>query len=460
MIARARYIGDHGGVLAWHSTLAFHWAIAVDGAIHESDVHVRADNAAERGVPLPEGWQIALRATDIGSRATDAGRALEAGEGVSELLCSLAGVPKACLARSDGELCPGTIAPLRTLASGRVNFLLCAHVFGNDWYCHTGLFEASESGAPARGCLDEAGLVVKDVVAEGCGEERPTKRIKHHTRSSQLRGLVDSSPDAWRALVAIATFKAEHQRSKRFERDPDWSLALAGFEPEPWRWDVGEGWASQVRVYFLWTWRDAGSATSSFELTAQRFDHILAGSHVPPPGGLHLSDRTLWANLIAYAQDQARRTLCPCRYLGARVGGGKYQPNPLLWDSATAEAKSKTIVYFTWEHITVGPRKKPHIVGISVNHALHHHRPPPRWPLRSRNEWLNFSVEWLNLFADLKKPGIAYHGVSYENVPTCRFGVVRLHVRDMCVPMSYAAHVICELCASVCRDMCVYPLRC
>ena len=66
MIARARYIGDHGGVLAWHSTLAFHWAIAVDGAIHESDVHVRADHAAERGVPFPATWK-----SDLGLGASE-----------------------------------------------------------------------------------------------------------------------------------------------------------------------------------------------------------------------------------------------------------------------------------------------------------------------------------------------------------------------------------------------------
>ena len=46
--------------MAWRCRLTFHWAVAVGGAIHESDVHVRADNAAERGVPLPEGWQIVL----------------------------------------------------------------------------------------------------------------------------------------------------------------------------------------------------------------------------------------------------------------------------------------------------------------------------------------------------------------------------------------------------------------
>ena len=415
-----RYAGDPGFVPTQRSNLAYRWAIAVGGAIHEADVHVRADHAAERGIPLPEGWRVTLSASDLGSRAAEAGRALEAGDGVSELECRLAGVPKACIAGSKGELFPGTIVPLRTPSSGQMNFVLCAHVSGNAWYCHAGSFEASDPGAPVRGLLDEAGLVLKDIVEEGCGEERPAKRIRirQHAFSSQLQSLVDSSPDDWRTLVAIATLKAEQERSRRNEHFPDWSAALAGFEPNPWKWEVVEGRASQVRVYFLWKWHDAGSATRSwsFELTCQQLHNLLARGDVPTPGGLQLSDRTLWARLVEYAQEQSRRLLWPCRYLGVPMGGGKHQPDPALWDTATTESKSAMIVCFEWEHLTVGPRKKRHVVSISVNHALHNHRPPPRWPLRSRNEWLHFTVDGLNAFAELKKNGTSYHGVSYENV--------------------------------------------
>ena len=73
------------------STLTFHWAIAVEGAIREEDVHVRADHASERGVLLPEGWRVALSAYDLGSRAAEACQNLELGDGVSELACSVAG---------------------------------------------------------------------------------------------------------------------------------------------------------------------------------------------------------------------------------------------------------------------------------------------------------------------------------------------------------------------------------
>ena len=39
------------------SILTFRWAIALDGEIRESHVHIRADHAAERGVPLPVAWK-------------------------------------------------------------------------------------------------------------------------------------------------------------------------------------------------------------------------------------------------------------------------------------------------------------------------------------------------------------------------------------------------------------------
>ena len=38
----------------------FPLGIAVEGVIHESDVDVRADNAAERGVPFPAAWKTEL----------------------------------------------------------------------------------------------------------------------------------------------------------------------------------------------------------------------------------------------------------------------------------------------------------------------------------------------------------------------------------------------------------------
>ena len=120
--------------------------MALAGEIHVSDVDVRADNAAERGVPLPEGWHLAIRGSDLEPRAAEAGRRLKLDDGMSDLSCVLVGFPKTCLMQSDGERCSGAIVPLSTSASGRVNFVLCAHIDGNMWYLHAGSFGVSERG--------------------------------------------------------------------------------------------------------------------------------------------------------------------------------------------------------------------------------------------------------------------------------------------------------------------------
>ena len=86
--AHDRYVGA-GAALHWHDNLAFHWEITIGDDSHQCDVSVRADNASERGVPLPAAWQNAMRCGDLSSRAEEAGRALEAVDGVSELKLSL-----------------------------------------------------------------------------------------------------------------------------------------------------------------------------------------------------------------------------------------------------------------------------------------------------------------------------------------------------------------------------------
>ena len=415
--AHDRCVGHADAAFQLHGNLLFHWAITIDDEIYECDVSVRADHASERGVPFPTPWHNAARCGDLSSRAAEAGRALEAVEGVSDITCSLIGVPKPCCGLPGDETSPGALVALCAPSCGFMHFALVAHIEGNLWFCHTGSFEAGEPDVPARGCLDQADLVVKDIVRESCGEESQAKRrrIKPHARASKLRQLIDSSPNDWCTLVAFATVKAEHKRADLHGCNADWQAALVGFEESPWRWQVADGWASQISVYFLWTWRDALRAGCVHEVTSQYLHNLLARGGVPSPEGLHVRDRATQAALDAYALDQFRRTGCPCKCLGALVEG-KYQWDPSLWGTITAESKGKTIVFFQWEHVTIGLQKKPLVASMRVDNALYQRRPLPRWPLRSRSQGVHFSVEWLSAFADWKKPGASYHGIAYENV--------------------------------------------
>ena len=40
--------------------MAYKWAIGIDGALHESEIEVRADNASSQGVPYPKEWKNRL----------------------------------------------------------------------------------------------------------------------------------------------------------------------------------------------------------------------------------------------------------------------------------------------------------------------------------------------------------------------------------------------------------------
>ena len=315
---RGRYVAARGAALTSRPDLIFRWVIAMEDDIHECEVSVRADNASERGVPFPDVWRNAMRCTDLGSRAAEAGRALEAVEGVSDITCSLIGVPKPCCGLSEDETSSGAIVALCAPSSGFMHFALVAHIEGNQWLCHAGSFEVGEPDVPPRGRLDQADLVVKDIVRESYGEGSQAKRrrIKPHIRASKLRELIDSSPKDWCTLVALATIKAEHKRAEMHDCDADWQAALAGFEESSWRWQIADGRASHVSVYFLWTWRDVLKAGSVYEVTTQHLHHLLARGSVPPPDGLHLRDRSVQTGLEAYAERQYLRTGCPCKYLG------------------------------------------------------------------------------------------------------------------------------------------------
>ena len=60
--------------------LAFRWEITIDDESHQCDVSVRADHAAERGVPFPAAWRTELKidaaqpAVDVDALAREACR--------------------------------------------------------------------------------------------------------------------------------------------------------------------------------------------------------------------------------------------------------------------------------------------------------------------------------------------------------------------------------------------------
>ena len=132
-----RYTGDRDAPLTWSSTLAYDWAIAMDGKVHNHPIKVRADNASSQGILIPEHWRTAVRCRDLASRATEAARKAEAAaDGIADVDCAVAGVPKPQLPH-EATSSTGDVVQLRT-PTGPMNFLLRAHIAGDMWYCHAG----------------------------------------------------------------------------------------------------------------------------------------------------------------------------------------------------------------------------------------------------------------------------------------------------------------------------------
>ena len=61
-ISLTRYAGDREGLLTRRSALVFRWVVETQGISREFDVRVRADNASERGVPLPKELKALINA--------------------------------------------------------------------------------------------------------------------------------------------------------------------------------------------------------------------------------------------------------------------------------------------------------------------------------------------------------------------------------------------------------------
>ena len=102
----SRYDGGRGAMLTWRSNRAFRWGIAVDGAIHESDAHVRADHAAERGVSIPTAWKSELKFS------------------AAEPIVDVEALSHAAVQRARQEL---SLAMRRSVSAGSLHQYTCTH---------------------------------------------------------------------------------------------------------------------------------------------------------------------------------------------------------------------------------------------------------------------------------------------------------------------------------------------
>ena len=125
--------------VSFRSLVEFDWEAEWRCGRQTGSVTLRAHNAltTNRNLPMPGGWDVALRALRLLHCARDAcdkERPLD----VSKVDCRLLGQPKRVPALTDEtSLAPGACVAL-VKDGRRVNYVLVAHIYSDRWLCSPG----------------------------------------------------------------------------------------------------------------------------------------------------------------------------------------------------------------------------------------------------------------------------------------------------------------------------------
>jgi hypothetical protein len=123
----------------FRGTIAYEWRVCACGYDEKALVSVRCGNASDRGVPFPDGWQTAVRCSNLQTVAEDAAKAARDEIG-GEIACKLLGVAMRTAIPEPCEHLPGATVLLAGDGS-RMAHLLCARITGDTWLCHRGSFQ-------------------------------------------------------------------------------------------------------------------------------------------------------------------------------------------------------------------------------------------------------------------------------------------------------------------------------
>ena len=151
------------------------------------------------------------------------------------------------------------------------------------------------------------------------------RRLRTSDAVNTMRVLIQSEDCRWHLLCSIATFRAEEIRAAT--QPPDMCASLRGFERNPFRWNVPEGWLSHAAVAFLWTWR-CGFEKIQYAFVTARLNNIFDRKHMPFPPGMSQRDADMYQRLHRAAEIEEQESKAPCVYLGLEIEPGRFEPDP------------------------------------------------------------------------------------------------------------------------------------
>ena len=217
---------------------------------------------------LPEQWKTALKCKRLPDIARESAVLFEGESGLRDVSCRVVGVPRPVAIHLDGRIELGSILKL-ALGIAPVEYALCAQVHNQSWLCHRGSFQGNTLSTTP---FAETDLVLKDVVADLWveGADRPRKRVRTHLRLGALAEEIRKHNEAFYHLVARAHWRAEEIRAGGGLLDE--SLALASYEPNPFKWSSG----SKAEIIFIWAIPSNDGLRREF--TTTRMDKLLSGT--------------------------------------------------------------------------------------------------------------------------------------------------------------------------------------
>ena len=141
------------------NTVVYQWSFFAGGVVAEKQVSVRYDNVKDRGVPLPDGWEVAFRTLVLPKIAQRSAAKAKTESSHDSLQCKVLGtaLPIPELACPSQEEHVGSLMVLSGTGGSRRPVVLCAHVQGMEWFC----YQCSD-GDPAD-TIDIDDLVLDDV---------------------------------------------------------------------------------------------------------------------------------------------------------------------------------------------------------------------------------------------------------------------------------------------------------
>jgi hypothetical protein len=395
-----------------NSTVAFRWRTDCDG-LQTTVVEVRSYHAVARGIAFPPQWHLAPRCRDLQAKADASAAQAAKALGVGDASCRFLGQPRrSLLPEETDQLVPGAVVELR-LGSVAAEFLLCAHVQEDVWFCTRGLFV--EDMFQASDPFGEASLVLKDVQRDAWWEDpqAPRKRVRPHLRRGQLWELAAAWCDRWDMAVAVATWRAEVMRAQLQGRPFDDEQACSAFELNPFRWNGASGRNAFSAVVTLWSWPRTETLRELFHLS--RLDHVLERGFSAPQLA-SADDETLRCKLGEVAELETQQRKAPCVYLGVALSSGKFEADPSKWLAKhypATQGKTKAMVHFEWVGVSIDG--KPHRIVVCANDILHHQRALHQHPLRdSAPSGLKFSTTFMDAVARNVREGARFKGITFE----------------------------------------------